>query len=55
MRILKIFIITFIITFLFMFILDIPVVKKYIKNEARKAMMMNAGIRYILPPQGLEG
>ena len=43
MKILKIFIVTFIITFLFMFMLDIPTVKKYIKDEAIYAINLCGG------------
>jgi len=31
---------------------EIPGVKKYIKQECHKALMQNAGIKYLLTPQG---
>jgi len=54
MKAIKIFIITFIITFLLMVILDLPPVKKYIKIQTKKAVIMNLGIRHLTKPQGIE-
>jgi len=54
MKTIKIFIITFIVIFLLMIILDLPPVKKYIRTQARKAVIMNLGIRHLTKPQGIE-
>ena len=32
---------------------EIPAVKQYVKRQSAKAVMMNAGMKYLLTPQGL--
>ncbi len=53
MRVLKVFIITFVLAFAAQVILDLPTVQNYIKREIRAAKLINVTIKYVAKPEGL--
>lgn len=55
MKLIKIFIITFTLAFTTMVILDLPLVKQYIKSQIKQAKLINIMIKYNIKPQGLNG
>jgi len=53
MRVLKVFIVTFLLTFGIQAALDLPAVKRYIKKEIRTAKILCLKLKYNIRPRGL--